>query len=762
MLFALTNASGPQWQSKNHIAMRLMHLCLHPCCFAVFLTLSCFLAPAFSSNLGADTREEALHQLIDSRDASDAERFNGLMRLADLYRNKGFKRRALPLLQEARRLSAKLQEADRQRVYILLGGLLYDLGAYAEAQDILQPMLDETEGKPSLTRARVLNELGMVYGLANNHRQAVQLFDEAILIAESFGAADLQARISVNRAKSLLTMSELLKLGDAFPALDKLLAILPSSLDKAEILIAAANQYRSFYWYFDFPGDWMRKAYDYLVEAGTIAEQHNNQRLLSYARGYLGRLYEDDKAFDTALALSREAAFQANSVQAYESAYLWEWQIGRIQIKRGKTLDAIGSYEQAVSTLEHVRQDLIDGSPYTFHQKVEPLFTELSDILLRSAMAQPVGEAKQAQLSHVQGVLEQAKSAELQDYFQNECVLPETSVELDQVESGTATVYPVILPDRLEMLVSIDGTIHQFVSPIGAVDFNSLVNEFREQLQVNFGDLEYQEIGEELYQLVIAPFEDLLTSKNVTTLLFVPDGVLRTVPIAALFDGEKYLVEKYAIATTPGLKLTLPKPLELSDSKVFAGGISEAVQGFAALPGVPMELENLKSKYGASVLSDSQFRMEVVSREMASDAYSIVHIATHGHFDSDPQKSFLLAYDGKITMNMLEKSIGYRKYLGNPLELLVLSACETAAGDSRAALGLAGVALKAGARSALATLWQISDAATVRLIDSFYGNAATGASKAKALQMAQIGLIEDEDFAHPSDWAPFLLIGNWL
>ncbi|MCZ6504231.1 MAG: CHAT domain-containing protein [Gammaproteobacteria bacterium] len=743
--------------------MRLMLVRVRACPSAVFFTLFLSLATVLSSNADPDIGEEALRQIINARDVSDAERFDGLTRLAYLYRNKGFKRRALPLLQEARRLSIGLGDADRQRVHILLGGLLFDLGSYTEAQDVLQPLLDETKNKPSLTRARALNELAMVYGLTNNHEQAVQLFDEGIVLAESLGVPNLEARISVNRAKSLLTLGEIQRLSSAFNALDKLLRTLPSGSDKAEILIAAANVRRGAYWYFDFSPNATIKAYEHLIEAGTIAEQVKNPRLLSYARGYLGRLYEDDNAFDSALALSREAAFHANSVQAYESAYLWEWQIGRIQNKLGKTTESIMSYEQALSTLEHVRQDLIDGSPYTFHQKVQPLFTELSDILLTSARALPVGEVKQAQLSYVQEVLEQVKSAELQDYFQNDCVLPETSVELDQVEPGTATIYPVILPDRLEMLVSIGGTIHQFISPIEVDDLNSLVHEFRDQLQVDFGDNEYQEIGEELYELVIAPFEDLLARKNVETLLFVPDGVFRTVPISALFDGEKYLIEKYAIATTPGLKLTLPKPLELSDSNVFAGGISEAVQGFTGLPGVPQELENLRKKYGASVLSDAQFSMEVVAQEMASEAYSIVHIATHGHFDSNPEKSFLLAYDGKITMNMLEKSIGYRKYLGDPLELLVLSACETAAGDNRAALGLAGVALKAGARSAVATLWQISDAATVRLIDSFYVNFSTGkASKAVALQIAQIALIEDEDFAHPSDWAPFLLIGNWL
>ena len=743
-----------QMKNRSHSWARLNRLCS----ILLFLLFS-----SSSHYLLAAAGEEALHQIISSAKTTDAQRFDGLIQLAELYRSRGFKRRALPLLEQAQEIAATLADADRQRVHIMLGGLLYDLGAYAQAQDTLQPILAETKDNPSIIRASVLNEMGMVLGLVNNHRRADELFEEAIRIAASLDEPGLQARISVNRAKSLLILGDVDRLSSAYTDLDQLLTTLPDNSAKAEVLIATANEIRSAFWYFNFSADWMLKAHGYLNDAAAIGEREGNTRLLSYARGFLGRLYEDDQGFDAALSLSREAAFHANTNQSFESAYLWEWQIGRIQNKQGQRTAAIKSYQQAITTLEHVRQDLIDGSPYTFHQKVLPLFTELSDILLASARLRPAGKTKQEDLGYVQSVLEQAKSAELQDYFQNDCVLPETSVDLDQVAADTATIYPVILPDRLELLVSISGTIHQFVSPIDVDDFNALINEFRDQLQVDLGDDEYQEIALEIYELVIAPFEDLLVDSKVETLLFVPDGVLRTVPISALHDGEQYLVEKYAIATTPGLKLTLPKPLELAESKIFAGGISEAVQGFSGLPGVPAELANLKEKYGASVLSNAQFSTELVSQEMASDDYSIVHIATHGHFDSNPQKSFLLAYDDKLTMNMLERAIGYRKYFGDPLELLVLSACETAAGDNRAALGLAGVALKAGARSALATLWQISDAATVKLIDSFYLNAATGKSnKAQALRLAQIGLIRDDVFSHPSDWAPFLLIGNWL
>lgn len=710
-----------------------------------------------------DLSEATLNGIINSASAAPAERVRALIDLSRRYQDKGFKRKALPLLEEAQQYSSQVSLLHQQQTSIALGSLLYDLGSYAEALNILLPVREATSEDASLMRVSVLNELGMLYSALNNPSESVRSFAEGVTIAGKLNDQFFKAKLLANQSRALIAFARLASLNSSLSQLHRALGQLAASRGKAELLISAANMYRSAYWYFDFSPDWMIRSHASLIEAGDIASQSQDARLLSYAKGYLARLYEDDKSYREALAISREAFFHANSVQSYESAYMWQWQIGRIQNSLGEQENAVKSYQQAIETLEHVRQDLIDGSPYTFHQKVQPLFTGLSDILLKSVRSLATASARQQRYRYIQTILERVKSAELQDYFQNDCVLPETSVQLDQIEAGTATIYPVILPGRIEMLVSVGGNIHQFTSAVEVDDFENLVHEFRDNLQVDQGDEEYLEIGEELYTLLLRQFDHLLVENDVKTLLFVPDGVLRTIPIAALYDGDSFLVEKYAVATTPGLKLTLPKRLEFKKATLFAGGISQAVQGFSSLPGVPAELQNLKSTYGAAVLQDAEFIRDVVLREMSSTEYSIIHIATHGHFDSNPQKSYLLAFDDKLTMNLLAKSIGFRKYLGDPLELLVLSACETAAGDSRAALGLAGVALKAGARSAVATLWQISDAATVQLIDTFYANASTqGSSKAKALQAAQISLINNPRFAHPSDWAPFLLIGNWL
>lgn len=162
-------------------------------------------------------------------------------------------------------------------------------------------------------------------------------------------------------------------------------------------------------------------------------------------------------------------------------------------------------------------------------------------------------------------------------------------------------------------------------------------------------------------------------------------------------------------------------------------------------------------------LENREFVIPPFEAELQGTPYSIVHIATHGQIDSDPRKSFVLAYDGKITMDDLEQLMKLGRYRDEPVDLLTLSACRTAVGDERAALGLAGIAVKAGARSALATLWYVNDQASSALVSDFYRRLAEGRiSKAQALQAAQMGALDDARFRHPGYWAPFLLIGNWL
>jgi CHAT domain-containing protein len=196
------------------------------------------------------------------------------------------------------------------------------------------------------------------------------------------------------------------------------------------------------------------------------------------------------------------------------------------------------------------------------------------------------------------------------------------------------------------------------------------------------------------------------------------------------------------------------------------GGVAQSVQGFSPLPEVANELSTIQSHVGGRVLADRQYTKVNLTAALSADDYSIVHMATHGTMGATPAESFLLTYDSKLTMSDLEYLLRIGQFRKTPVELLTLSACETAVGDERAALGLAGIAVKSGAQSVVASLWLVDDNATAALMNRFYKNLSmrgtTTTSKAKALRSAQLALLAEPATQHPANWAAFMLIGNWL
>jgi CHAT domain-containing protein len=274
---------------------------------------------------------------------------------------------------------------------------------------------------------------------------------------------------------------------------------------------------------------------------------------------------------------------------------------------------------------------------------------------------------------------------------------------------------------------------------------------------------EYLPHAQQLYDWLIRPLEPDLAQPRITTLVFVPDSALRTIPLAALHDGSSFLINKFAIAMTPGLTLTDPRPLNREKLRFLTVGLTISVQGFPPLPYVAEEVESIQQLYKSDQLLNDVFQTSKLEQELREGRYGALHIATHGKFSTNVNDSFLLTFDGKLTMRDLDQLVGLFRFRQEPLELLTLSACQTGIGDDRAALGLAGVALKAGARSALATLWFINDEASAELISEFYRQLRNPAlSKAIALQQAQLKLLDDRIYEHPAYWSPFLLLNNWL
>ncbi|GAA6622677.1 CHAT domain-containing protein [Scytonema sp. NUACC26] len=269
-----------------------------------------------------------------------------------------------------------------------------------------------------------------------------------------------------------------------------------------------------------------------------------------------------------------------------------------------------------------------------------------------------------------------------------------------------------------------------------------------------------------LYDWLIRPVEAELEKEKVKTLVFVLDGVLRGVPVAALYDSKKqeYLIEKYSVALTPGLQLLYSRPLSPDRLRALAGGLAEARQGFSALPAVELEVQEIAKVIPSQVLLNREFTRDRLQAQINAVPFSIVHLATHGQFSSQAENTFLLTWDDRINVKELDKLLQRREQLNrSPLELLVLSACQTATGDKRAVLGLAGVAVRSGARSTLARLWSVADESTAELMSKFYSELnKSGATKVEALRQAQLSLLKSSQYKHPYYWSPFVLVGNWF
>ncbi|MCL1475783.1 CHAT domain-containing protein [Argonema antarcticum] len=513
-----------------------------------------------------------------------------------------------------------------------------------------------------------------------------------------------------------------------------------------------------------------------LAKASQEAKSLGDKRSESFALGNLGELYEQAKQFDLAQQLTQQALLLAQATNAQDIAYRWQWQLGRLLKAEGQTQEAITAYSEAVITLQSLRSDLATINPdvqFSFRDSVEPVYRQLFDLLLQPPPVSPPvheggekGGVSQKNLVQARNVIESLQLAELDNFFREACLdaIPEL---IDKIDRTAAVIYPVILDDRIEVILSLpQQPLRNYTTQIEQKQVESTLNQLRQALGIRHSNQEERlRLSQQVYDWLIGPIETELKTSGVQTLVFVLDGSLRNIPMAALYNGNQYLVEQYSIALTPGLQLLKRQPLTRGKLRALAGGLSESRQGFSALPGVKAELALVNAEVlNTTRLLNQEFTSTNLENEVKAVPFPVVHLATHGQFSSNFQNTFILAWDGPINVKQLDELLRSKNpRIPRPLELLVLSACETATGDKRAALGLAGVAVRAGASSTLATLWRVSDSSTAALMTEFYQKLANpGISKAEALRRAQISLLQNRNFRNPYFWAPYVLVGNWL
>ena len=508
------------------------------------------------------------------------------------------------------------------------------------------------------------------------------------------------------------------------------------------------------------------------------AKELQDKRAKSYAIGNLGGLYEyfalvaerqqqptQTKQWrEQAEQLTQQALYLAQPSEIPDIAYQWQWQLGRLFKAKGNTLESINYYQSAVQTLESVRRDLLiinSDVQFSFRDNIEPVYRQLAQLLLE----QPI----QNNLTQTRQIIENLQLAELENFLR--CNL-KTSQALDKIanrpNATEAIIYPILLDGQIDVLLKLPNSneLQYHTTKIA----RGKVEQVLQQLQVNLAKphtrKKVQVDANQIYQWLIAPFVTDLEEAKVDTLVFFLDTPLRNIPMAVLHDGNNYLIEKYAVAITSGLELLEPKTLQREKLNAMLAGLTESRQNYPPLKNVDLQFNQIRVEIPSQILLDDKFTVSNFQNQLQSLPFPVVHIATHGQFSSQPEATFILAWDNPINLNQLSILLKNSETTkSEPIELLVLAACETAQGDKRATLGLAGVAINAGARSTLATLWKVSaDESPGILLSQFYRELINNPNltKAEALRRSQLEFLKDDSLSRPYFWASYMLLGNWL
>ena len=633
----------------------------------------------------------------------------------------------------------------KARALLNIGNVLNRVGKYQPANTTLKSAYSVAQNlNDKSTMADILLSLGNNARLQDRPQAALDFYQRAISIAPQ---PDIQLRGKLDRLDVLISLEETETASNLSLEIQQLLTRLPPTQNTIKGRISLARHLMEL-------DTEPKQVAQLLVDAIKQSQSLNIIRTEADALGVLGNLYERNRSLESAAQITERALAKAQSINATELTYQWQWQLGRILKAQGNK-DAILAYTQATDSLQSLRSDLVAISSdvqYSFREKIEPVYRELAALLLQPG-------ASQADLDRAREVIESLQVAELDNFFHDACLNTKPK-QIDRLDPSAAIIYTIILGDRLEVIAAIPGQpLRHYSNDLPPSEIELVITSASSQLssprRLNL------RLFQQAYDWLIRPLEEELKTNNIKTLVFVPDGILRNLPPATLYDGKQYLIEKYSVAIAPSLQLTELPPTNANRQDMLLAGLSQPRQGFSSLPGVRQEIEQIEPLFASNVLLNDRFTESNFNRYVEKTPFRLVHLATHGQFSSEAENTFVLTWDNRINIDELSRLLrGDSKQL-RPIELLVLSACETATGDPLAALGLAGIAVRAGARSTVASLWAVSDEATVSLMTNFYQELAKNVTKAEALRQAQISILRDDTFNHPFYWSAFILVGNW-
>ena len=458
--------------------------------------------------------------------------------------------------------------------------------------------------------------------------------------------------------------------------------------------------------------------------------------------------------YDTAIEFAGVAEAIALELSDFNLMYRAQWLLAGVKNIAGNEVEAKEKYLQAVRSLsDYFRNNgqITTEQRLDFASQIEPLYRETLELILSEE--KPTDRDLEESLF----VFEQLQLAKLQQFFGNNCFFVRESKNKDSEASDFIIITSINLPEETHIILQTPKgkLLHHKVS-ITKESLSSLASNWYSEMS-DLRSLKSKEKGSKLYDIIVRPFDKILIESEFRKIVFVHDGMLRNLPMAALFDGdsEKYLAQKWASASSLSPNLTLNNKIsdEAEDNSLAIFGITQEVLNFASLTGIEREINNILNihKGKERTFINRDFTLNSLIKELTNRNYNKVHIATHGYFGGVAENSFLVAHDGYLTVPEWEQS------LSPDIEILILSACETNVSSDRSVLGLAGTTLRQGVDKTLGTFWRVEDEKQAEIITDFYSY-LQDFDAVEALQKAQIKQIEEQ--ANPTNWAALNLIVN--
>ncbi len=675
---------------------------------------------------------------------------------AQALQSLGFYRRSRQMLEV---LNQELQSTPASPLKVnslrSLGNSLRVVGDLPGSKDALISALDLAKSLGlSREQSGILISLGNLAADSREPEAATEFLRQATTTASN-DTERLQAKL--NQLRLYAEWGEDQSGFEEAQALMPLLQQMPSGRSKAYSAINLASSLALLHGSLE-----ARPVADLLAQSVQTARELQDPRAEAYGLSEMGQLYARLGQLDEGIQLIRQSLAIAEQLEAKDITAQSAWKLGRLLKEKGDRTSAIASYSEAVNALQALRGDLVavnQDVQFSFRESVEPVYRELVALLLDNNPDQPA-------LMKVRELIEGLQIAELDNFFREAC-LDAQPKQIDQIDRNAAVLYSIVLSDRVAVVASTSDPqqpLRYFSSPIKPGEAEAGVKDLLASLHPASSRESRLAVSQKLYDWLIRPVEASGALKDRQTLVFVLDGLLRKVPVAALHDGKQYLIEKYSVALSPGLRLMSAQHLAKQQVRAVVAGISEAREGFNALPSVVGEVGDISKATAGTALLNQNFTTQSLANRVQGNSANLVHLATHGQFSSNLDETFLLTWNGRMNIRELSELLRNRDSgQKDALELLVLSACDTAAGDDRAVLGLAGLAVKSGARSTLASLWPVKDEVAARLMTRFYEELKQpNMTKAEALRRSQLALLKDKDYDDPFFWSSFVLVGNWL